>query len=115
MTESDNEIAASRARIDALDDQILNLLNERASCNADIGKLKATSGSTSFVPGRELEIFERLEEKNPGPFPVNAIRNVFRCRMSSAMVTVYASSGPNRMAASMTRSSNSARDSWSMR
>ena len=85
MTESDNEIAALRARIDALDDQILDLLNERASCNADIGKLKATSGSTPFVPGRELEIFERLEEKNPGPFPVNAIRNVFREIISASI------------------------------
>ena len=85
MTERDKEIADVRARIDALDDQILDLLNERAGCNADIGKLKATSGSTSFVPGRELEIFERLEARSRGPFPRDAIRNVFREIISASI------------------------------
>ncbi len=85
MTERDKEIAALRARIDALDDQILDLLNERADRNADIGKLKAGRGSTPFVPGRELEIFERLEARNPGPFPKDAIRNVFREIISASI------------------------------
>ena len=85
MTERDKEIAALRARIDAHDDQILDLLNDRASCNAEIGKLKATSGSTPFVPGRELEIFERLEARNRGPFPGDAIRNVFREIISASI------------------------------
>jgi len=72
-------IAKVREQIDALDDRILELLNQRAGCNAEIGRLKAeANASTPFVPARELEIFERLERANPGPFPTRAIRSVFR-------------------------------------
>ncbi len=85
MTESDNKIASLRDRIDRLDDQILELLNQRASCNAEIGTLKAAEGSTPFVPGRELEIFERLEACSEGPFPRSAIRTVFREIISASI------------------------------
>ncbi|MCP4005345.1 MAG: prephenate dehydratase [bacterium] len=74
-----------RERIDRIDDQILDLLNQRAGCNAEIGRLKAADDSTPFVPGRELDIFERLERQNPGPFPSDAIRNVFREIISASI------------------------------
>ncbi len=73
-----------REQIDAIDHRILELLNERASCNAEIGKLKAND-DTVFVPGRELAIFERLEHENSGPFPTSAIRNVFREIISASI------------------------------
>jgi chorismate mutase/prephenate dehydratase len=85
VADSDKQIGALRDRIDRLDDQILELLNQRATCNAEIGQLKASDGSTPFVPSRELEIFERLEERSPGPFPRNAIRNVFREIISASI------------------------------
>ncbi len=74
-----------RDAIDAIDDQILDFLNERARCNAEIGKLKAADDDGVFVPSRELSIFERLESRNPGPFPTGAIRNVFREIISASI------------------------------
>ena len=63
----DNEeaLAALRDEIDAIDERILALLNERAQRNSEVGRVKAVGGATPFVPARELEIFERLERANP--------------------------------------------------
>jgi chorismate mutase/prephenate dehydratase len=78
VSDPDKSIADWRAKIDAVDDRILKLLNERAKCVQEIGSLKESGGSSVYVASRELEIFERLEKDHEGPFPTNAIRNVFR-------------------------------------
>jgi len=78
-------LAKARRSIDEIDDRILELLNRRAEVNAEVGRIKAEEGATSFVPGRELEIFDRLEAANPGPFPTSAIRNVFREILSASI------------------------------
>ncbi len=85
MSEAEKAIKKWRAEIDRVDDRILELLNERAGCNAQIGELKASDQATVFVPDRELEIFERLEAANPGPFPTPALRNVFREIISASV------------------------------
>ena len=85
VSDPPKDIAYWRDQIDAIDDRLLELLNERARCNAEIGELKAGEDSTVFVPGRELEIFERLEGQSPGPFPASAIRNVFREIISASV------------------------------
>ncbi len=85
VSEKDQSIGGWRDKIDGIDDRILELLNQRAECNAAIGRLKAGGDETPFVPGRELEIFERLESANPGPFPTDAIRNVFREIISASI------------------------------
>jgi chorismate mutase/prephenate dehydratase len=82
---NDKDISAWREQIDALDHQILELLNERARANAEIGKLKQANNAAVFVPSRELAIFERLEDANPGPFPTSAIRKVFREIISASI------------------------------
>ncbi len=85
MTEGEKAIKKWRAEIDRVDDRILELLNERARCNAQIGQLKTSDQAAVFVPDRELEIFERLEAANPGPFPTLALRNVFREIISASV------------------------------
>ena len=85
MSEAEKTIKKWRGEIDRVDDQILELLNERARCNAEIGRLKASGQTTVFVPDRELEIFERLEAASPGPFPTQALRNVFREIISASI------------------------------
>jgi chorismate mutase/prephenate dehydratase len=87
-SDTPTKISDWRERIDAIDDQVLELLNERARCNSQIGKLKAASedtGAAVIVPARELEIFERLEAGNTGPFPSGAIRSVFREIISASV------------------------------
>lgn len=77
-----SRLPALRRRIDALDDRLLALLNERARVVQAIyaEKLRHAKGGSAgaFVPGREAEILRRLTAHNPGPFPREAVAPVFR-------------------------------------
>lgn len=67
-----------RRQIDELDSQILELLNKRAEIVIKIGQEKARANLDFHVPQREEEIYARLSQANPGPFPTEAVRAVFR-------------------------------------
>jgi chorismate mutase / prephenate dehydratase len=66
-----------RQAIDALDDELLKLLNERARLVKEVGTLKAQLKQPFYVPERERQILERLQAANAGPFPTEALRPVF--------------------------------------
>jgi chorismate mutase/prephenate dehydratase len=72
------KLAAIRAEIDAADDAILRLLNQRAGLVATVADLKTALQVPFYVPSRERQIAERLSARNPGPFPTDAIRAVFQ-------------------------------------
>jgi chorismate mutase/prephenate dehydratase len=74
----EDALAGVRGQIDATDDHILRLLNQRASLVAEVATLKATMQVAFYVPSRERQIAERLQAQNPGPFPTEAIRAVFQ-------------------------------------
>ncbi|MCZ6580407.1 MAG: chorismate mutase, partial [Nitrospirae bacterium] len=77
-------IEISRQEIDRLDDEILRLLNERSHHVIAIGKAKRQADPNALLhtPGREAAIVDRLTKLNPGPFPNDAIRPVYREIMS---------------------------------
>ncbi len=66
-----------RAAIDAVDDELLRLLNERARLVKDVGVLKSALAQPFYVPDRERQIVERMQERNSGPFPTEALRAVY--------------------------------------
>ena len=70
-------LESMRQKIDEIDDKLLNLLNERASCAVEIGKLKITKNLPVYFPEREKQIIERLITKNPGPLQESSIRTLF--------------------------------------
>ena len=74
-----------RHEIDALDDRILEILNRRAECVMQVGRLKSSENRDFHVPSREREIYERLAALNKGPFPTEAIRSVFREIISASL------------------------------
>lgn len=75
-----------RARIDAIDAQLLRLLNERASCAEEVARIKQQEGSRQFYrPDREAEVLRRIRERNPGPLPGDAIVRLFREVMSECL------------------------------
>ncbi len=74
-----------RQQIDALDDQILDMLNRRAEVVVTVGKAKQESRGEYYVPSREKAIFERLIARNRGPFPEEGIRRVFREIISASL------------------------------
>jgi chorismate mutase/prephenate dehydratase len=64
-----------RARIDALDLEILKLVSERASAAHAIGRLK--DDGTVYRPEREAQVLRRLAGANPGPLPDKVIMHLF--------------------------------------
>src|SRR5436305_1790390 len=65
-----------RREIDAVDDELLKLINQRAKLASRIGTLKA--GAPTYRPEREAEILRRVAQANPGPLAVERVTGVFR-------------------------------------
>jgi chorismate mutase/prephenate dehydratase len=65
------ELAVVRQQIDALDGQLLELLNQRARYAQKVGEIKAEHGEAGHIyrPEREAQVLRRLQEANPGPLP----------------------------------------------
>ena len=80
-----DNLSALRQAIDDIDDRILDLINQRASVVVEVGKAKAGQSKDFYVPSRERAIYERLTAANPGPFPSEAIRKVFREIISASL------------------------------
>ncbi|ETD66849.1 chorismate mutase [Pelistega indica] len=69
-----------RQRIDAVDEQLLTLLNERAQLAVSVGEVKQTFGETETIlkPEREAQIIRRLQEANKSKlFPSDAVGAVW--------------------------------------
>jgi chorismate mutase/prephenate dehydratase len=79
-----------RQAIDALDDNLLELLNERARLVKAVGALKAQLKQPFYVPERERQILERLQAANSGPFPTEALRPVFSEIISACLSLEHA-------------------------
>jgi chorismate mutase len=71
------DIADWRAEIDAIDDRLVALLNKRAVCAIEIGKLKRVRNLPIHVPEREMEVLDRVSRGNRGPLVEGAIRRLF--------------------------------------
>jgi chorismate mutase/prephenate dehydratase len=72
------ELDALRRQIDAIDSDLLRLLNDRARVVQAVGSLKHAHNAPVYAPAREQQIVNRLAEANPGPFPNAGLRPVFR-------------------------------------
>ncbi len=66
MSDPDWRMRALRERIDALDEQIVALLNERASCALEIGEIKRVVGLEIYQPGREKDVLDHVRRVNRG-------------------------------------------------
>jgi len=72
-----------RGKIDAIDQKLLALLNERAQCAVEIGHLKHSTQSEIYVPDREKSIYDALRAQNTGPLSDSAIKSIYREIMSA--------------------------------
>ena len=85
MQDTPPTIPELRSRIDAIDDHILKLLNERSQVVLEVGRLKSGKNLDFHVPGRERQIYERLLSQNPGPFPNDALKSIYREIISACL------------------------------
>ena len=67
-----------RNQIDELNQKLLELLNERAACALEIGKIKQVKGDRIYAPDRETKILNRIKELNMGPMTSEAAQRIFR-------------------------------------
>ncbi len=71
------DIADWRLRIDELDRQLVELINQRAECALEIGRLKRDSAMPVYEPDRERIIFDNIARNNAGPLSTMQMRQVF--------------------------------------
>ena len=66
-----------RRRIDLLDESLVKLLNARAACALEIGRLKREMQIPIYQPAREAEVLRNVEEANLGPLDHPAMKRLF--------------------------------------
>lgn len=84
-TSKPDTLAALRDEIDAIDAEVLALLNRRAGVAQRVGDLKRTTDANAqvFRPEREAQVVRRLGALNAGPLPDEAVATIFREIMSA--------------------------------
>lgn len=79
----DAKLLPHRNAIDAIDREILELMNRRAAHARAIGELKGTG--VVYRPEREAQVLRRIKEMNQGPLPGEAVARLFREIMSECL------------------------------
>lgn len=78
-------LAQLRAQIDALDSQLLALLNDRARVAQAVGALKREEGSAFFRPDRARQVIARVQAGNTGPLRDPHVAAIWREVMSACL------------------------------
>jgi chorismate mutase/prephenate dehydratase len=76
-------LLALREQIDAVDRELLALLNRRAGLALEVGEIKKHEGSPVFRPEREAQVIEGLKRDNAGPLKNASIAPIWREVMSA--------------------------------
>lgn len=82
------DIQGIRAQIDAIDEQIHELLNQRARCAQQVGVTKQAQGlhtADFYRPEREAQVLRKAIERNAGPLRNEEIARLFREIMSACL------------------------------
>ncbi len=76
-----------RARIDTLDKQIQDLINQRASAAQEVAQVKSESGEDTFFyrPEREAMVLSSIKQRNQGPLTDEDMTRLFREIMSACL------------------------------
>lgn len=76
-----------REEIDQLDQQIQDLINQRASCAQKVAEIKIQAGESEhfYRPEREAQILRTIESRNKGPLSGKEMARLFREIMSACL------------------------------
>ncbi len=81
------EIEEWRKQIDAMDEQIVELISKRAQAAKQIGLLKRETTLPVYEPQRERDVFEHVKRINPGPLSNAEMMDVYE-RLIDVMRTL---------------------------
>ena len=70
-------LAQFRDEIDALDLELLALLNRRTKVVEEIGRVKEAMNLPVYEPKREGDVFRNVTEHNTGPLSPEALQRIF--------------------------------------
>jgi chorismate mutase/prephenate dehydratase len=79
------QLQALRKQIDGLDDEIIKLLNARASLAQQVGQVKALHALKAYAPERERQLLESLSERNPGPLSSDSLKLIYKEIISASL------------------------------
>jgi chorismate mutase/prephenate dehydratase len=80
MTKNLSEL---RVEIDAVDQKLLEVLNQRAALANEVGEIKRAEGSPVFRPEREAQVIQTLQAANKGPLKDANVATLWREIMSA--------------------------------
>jgi chorismate mutase / prephenate dehydratase len=78
-------LASLRGQIDAIDHQLLALLNDRARVAEKVGELKKREGSPFFRPDRIAQVIDKIQSNNQGPLLNQHVASIWREIMSACL------------------------------
>jgi chorismate mutase len=70
-------LEACRQQIDALDTELVRLLNQRAAIACEIAVIKVASGLPAYDGKREDQVLARVAAKNTGPLDEQSVTAIF--------------------------------------
>jgi chorismate mutase len=77
-TELTEALTASRQRIDSIDGQIIQLLNERAQVVREVGEIKKRFHAPVSAPGREGQVLKRAASQARAPLTPGAVEAIYK-------------------------------------
>ncbi|HZW05816.1 MAG TPA: chorismate mutase, partial [Phycisphaerales bacterium] len=77
-------LADLRARIDALDRRLVDVINERSRLVVEVGKHKQLHNIPIYAPHREAQVLKRVLSHNKGPLPGRTVEAIYRELMSGS-------------------------------
>ena len=80
-----SQLSDLRARIDRIDAQLVELVNQRLRIVEQIGNAKRSAGAHAYSPDRERHILDRISAMNAGPISPEALRAIYREIMSASL------------------------------
>ncbi|WP_421954707.1 prephenate dehydratase [Polaromonas sp.] len=78
-------LADLRVQIDAIDQELLTLLNRRARVAEQVGEVKKREGTPFLRPDRVAKVIEQIQQANTGPLKSEHVAAVWREIMSACL------------------------------
>jgi chorismate mutase/prephenate dehydratase len=79
------KLSELRVQIDAIDQQLLTLLNNRALVAEKVGEVKKREGTAFFRPDRVAQVIDKIQQANPGPLKNQHVADIWREIMSACL------------------------------